>query len=534
MASACTLIYCARCGGRADKFNRAWKGFDYARVDCLADERPFEVDKGLDAISIEWHRVITEECGEAFAVVKADVSSEVGLVGEGDTQSLGGGAERGLVKRLGVGDDAIEIEEDAAGGVRHRRGYATDTLATMAMALFFDDGLDTLAPLTDLRAAFDVRTGALTTLERWREVISPERIGMTVPPTIADITRERHAGALVNAQEALPSEPFFLINARCVIPPAEVMDLQSGEVIEDGNGEPMVARVDGERALALLSGRDVSLVVRASKEAVRTLTKPWSVRTHRDAALAYDLALLAKRIALVGQLAGVTVIGTHRLSVGRGAKVMPSVVIDVSGGPIVIDENAVVRPGAILIGPCYVGPNSTVLERATIRPWTAIGPWCKVNGEVGGTIFQGYTNKAHDGYLGDSYVGEWVNLGAGTTNSNLLNTYGEIVAVARPGGSYERTGETFLGATIGDHCKMAICTRMMTGCVLHTGSMFATTATVAGCVGRFTWATDAGSRAYRLDKFIEVMRAAMARRNIEPSKAYVTRVAELHGHGAKL
>lgn len=401
------------------------------------------------------------------------------------------------------------------------------------MALFFDDGLESLSPLTDLRASFDVRTGALTTLERWREALNLTRIALTVPPQLADITRERHRDALVNAQEPLPNEPFLLVNGRCVIPPLVVTDLAPGQVVNDTNGEPMVARVDGPRAMALLSGRDGNLLERASLIPVRSLTRPWSIRTHRDAALAFDLEMLGRRLDVALPPTGVTLIGTHRFSMARHATVLPGVIIDLSQGPVVIDEHAVIRPGAILIGPCYVGPHSTVLERATIRPGTAIGPTCKVNGEVGGTIFQGLTNKAHDGYLGDSYVGEWVNLGANTTNSNLLNTYGEVIATQRPGASYERTGETFLGATIGDHCKFAICSRLMTGCVLHTGSMFATTAPVSGCVGRFTWATDAGSRSYRLDKFLEVMRAAMSRRKLEPTAAYLKRLAELHAAASK-
>jgi UDP-N-acetylglucosamine diphosphorylase/glucosamine-1-phosphate N-acetyltransferase len=209
------------------------------------------------------------------------------------------------------------------------------------------------------------------------------------------------------------------------------------------------------------------------------------------------------------------------------------VVLDSEQGPIHIAEHATVRPGAILIGPCYVGPHATVLERATIRGGTAIGPWCKVNGEVSGTIFQGFANKAHDGYLGDAYVGEWVNLGAGTTVSNLLNTYGEVITKATPGSPNERTGESFLGPVIGDHVKTAICTRIMTGAVLHTGSMFATTAAVCGCVPGFTWATDEGQRSYRLDKFLEVARSAMSRRKVEASEAYVAALTALHGAGTR-
>ena len=187
------------------------------------------------------------------------------------------------------------------------------------------------------------------------------------------------------------------------------------------------------------------------------------------------------------------------------------------------------RAGAVIVGPAYVGPHATVMDRAVIRGQTVIGPYCKVAGEVSGTVFQGYSNKAHDGYLGDSWVGEWVNLGAGTTNSNLLNTYGEVVARATPDGPNERTGEQFFGAVIGDHAKTAICTRIMTGAVIHTGAMIATTAAASGCIGRFAWCTDEGVRAYRMGKFVEVARAMMGRRGVTPSGGYVGRLEELAG-----
>jgi len=261
------------------------------------------------------------------------------------------------------------------------------------------------------------------------------------------------------------------------------------------------------------------------------LARPWHVRTLRDRALANDLERLEKQLN-AGTPAGLTTFGTHALRVMPSARILPGVVLDLDHGPIYVAEHATIRPGAILTGPCYVGPHSTVLDRAVIRSNTAIGPQCKVAGEVGGTIFQGYANKAHDGYLGDSWVGEWANLGAGTTTSNLLNTYGEIIARAlpegAPGSKNERTGEQFLGAIIGDHVKTAICTRIMTGSVLHIGSMFATTAPVSGCVARFTWATDAGRHPYRVDKFLEVMKAAMGRRKVSPTEAYLRRIAALH------
>jgi UDP-N-acetylglucosamine diphosphorylase/glucosamine-1-phosphate N-acetyltransferase len=263
------------------------------------------------------------------------------------------------------------------------------------------------------------------------------------------------------------------------------------------------------------------------------LRKPWDARRVRDRALKMDLARFDPAEG-ANVPSGVVTIGGKVVGCGvfihPSARVMPTAVLDHEAGKVVIDEGALVRPGAVLIGPCYVGPHTTVLERATIRAGTAIGPRCKVNGEVAGTVFQGYANKAHEGYLGDSWVGEWVNLGAGTTNSNLLNTYGEVIARATPTGPNERTGEQFLGAVIGDHVKTAICTRLFTGCVLGTGCMFACTAAVSGCVPAFSWVTDEGRKDYRFDKFMEAARSAMARRNATPGQAYIERLRALATH----
>jgi hypothetical protein len=155
---------------------------------------------------------------------------------------------------------------------------------------------------------------------------------------------------------------------------------------------------------------------------------------------------------------------------------------------------------------------------------------CKVAGEVGGTIFQGLANKSHDGHLGDSWVGSWANLGAGTTNSNLLNTYDQVIAQHAPNATRTRTGLQFLGAIIGDHVKTAIMTRIMTGSVFGTGSMLAAL-TPPTTVGRFERVTDGAGQVnrqpYRFEKFMEVARAAMARRKVTPSAAYTARLREL-------
>lgn len=389
----------------------------------------------------------------------------------------------------------------------------------------YDDGKCPLAPLTDLRAAFDVRTGALSNLERLKRSwgIEPSLIG---PAPISDLVQEAHPRAQVNA--ALPSAPVLAVNGRWVGPfDDSVRELRAGSaLVERGTGALLAAAVPGGDLPRVMSGDLSGLTLREHQAAERQLLeRPWHFRTARDFAIGLDLQLLTESRGSKPAPA---------IRIDPTAKVHSTAVLDAEYGTIVIGAHAVIRPQSVIIGPAYVGPHSTVVERAVIRANTAIGPWCKVGGEVGGVIFQGFANKAHDGYLGDSWVGEWVNLGAGTTNSNLLNTYGEIVARATPDGRNERTGEQFLGAVIGDHVKTAICTRIMTGCIIHAGTMWAANAAMSGCLAPFTWRTEEGNRQYRLSRFLEVARAMMGRRSVTPSAAYEARLADLHGLAAGL
>lgn len=413
------------------------------------------------------------------------------------------------------------------------------------------DGAPLLSPLTDLRSVFDVRTGALTTLERLIRVLGDgSSVRLRVPDRLAVLTRERHPERSVNAHGGTggldAASRVLLINGRCPLIAGALLTEWSGLALgrahRSADGAVVAAMVDAHTASAFLTTGRLPDLVSADLQTTpspRLLTRPWHVRTFRDAALSIDLALLAEAIHSGRIPEHATTFGSHPVRVHATATLLPGVVIDASAGAVIIDEHATVRPGAIIAGPCYVGSHATVMDRAVIRPQTAIGPHCKVGGEVGGTIFQGLANKAHDGYLGDSYVGEWVNLGANTTNSNLLNTYGEIVsrplrAARGPAGSNERTGETFLGCVLGDHVKTAIGTRIMTGSVVGTGTMFAAGQPLTGTVPGFRWVTDAtplsatsAGADYRLEKMLDVARAAMARRRIAPTEAYVEALRSL-------
>lgn len=398
--------------------------------------------------------------------------------------------------------------------------------------VFFDDARGIIAPLADMRASFDIRTAALTTFERLTRVLDLQPLALFVPSSISALVAEVHPRIPVNS---LPPHqdhaPILLINGRCVLPLDVLVDLQPGQAaVEERSGDLIAACLPHARAVQLLAGDQSNLDVITVHDPV-LIRRPWEVITFRDRALLLDLNLL-----LSGQAADLSnlgiVAGDHPLRVHPTARVFPGAMFDLSKGPIVIDHDAELRPGAIIIGPAYVGPSSVVTEHGVVRSNTAIGPVCKVGGEVSGAIFQGWSNKAHEGFLGDSWVGSWVNLGAGTITSNLLNTYTEVSSVADSGLSRERTGLQFFGSVLADHVKTAISTRLMGGAIVHTGAMWAASHALSDCVGRFAWVTDAGLRLFRLPRFTETMNAMMDRRNVRPSAVYLARIECLHHEAA--
>ncbi|TVQ75422.1 MAG: hypothetical protein EA380_10850 [Phycisphaeraceae bacterium] len=394
----------------------------------------------------------------------------------------------------------------------------------------FDPPSNDLAPITDLRAAFELRTGARTTSERWSAWWGGKVAGLFAHNDLASLLRERWE-CPVNDPAALRSaSEVVLANARCLIPPAERDNLEAGTALVDpDSGQLIMARISGEVAAAIIESGGVAKGVReipATEPCI--LHHPWDIIRHRNTALAHDLGAMLHKSRSEPIPTHAHIIGNHRVILAEDARVMPGVILDATDGPIVIDKAATIRPRATICGPAYIGERSTILDGAVIRQNTSIGHACKVNGEVSGVILQSFSNKAHDGFLGDSYLGEWVNLGAGTITSNLLNTYSDINARAMPDAQRKATGLTFLGAIIGDHTKTAIGTLITTGSILGTGSMIARTTPPPVTTGRFAWITDAGERTYRFDKFVEVARSAMSRRSVTPSDAYIDRLRALH------
>lgn len=393
----------------------------------------------------------------------------------------------------------------------------------MGAVILFDDRGGRLAPLTDLRATFELRTGAHTTAERLARVVG-EPVAYAVPNELAALVDAR-SGVAVNELPA--GDALLLVNGRWTAIHTDLpTQVNSAIVAADGSVAAALLDRDGARRF-IESGCELPGGVAATaNENIDLITRPWHVIEHARANIVGDLEA-CESDALDAGAPGIDIVGDRPVRVGHNVQIGPRVVFDTTGGAVVIDTGARIEPFAVIQGPCYVGPDSVVLRQANVRANTVIGPVCKIGGEVSGSIFQGQTNKTHYGFVGDSFVGEWVNLGAGTTTSNLKNTYGEVSMKLRCDEPAEPTGMPFLGAVVGDHVKTGIGARLCTGTCIHTGAMVALSAIAPQCVGRFAFCTDAGTGAYRMDKFVEVARRVMARRGQEVSEALAQRLAEL-------
>lgn len=217
--------------------------------------------------------------------------------------------------------------------------------------------------------------------------------------------------------------------------------------------------------------------------------------------------------AEVADRAGVTVEGPReRLRIAPGAELVPPVHVDVREGPVRIDPGVRVEPFTILHGP-LVARAGTQLLGGEVGPGCTLGPGCKIRGEMQGTIVLGLSNKAHEGFVGDSYIGEWVNLGAGTTTSNLKNNYGHV-RLRLPDEAVE-TGMLKLGSLIGDHVKTGIGTLLPTGAIVGPGTnLYGTCGPAPPFLPAFSWGAGTHRETHRLDAFVESARRVMERRGM--------------------
>ncbi|NNK47373.1 MAG: hypothetical protein HKP01_00715 [Gemmatimonadetes bacterium] len=241
------------------------------------------------------------------------------------------------------------------------------------------------------------------------------------------------------------------------------------------------------------------------------LETAWRFVAENPGRLSADLAGDAANLGGVERLPeGTWQLGSHPVILGADVQVEPGVLFDTRSGPIRLADRANVRTGCRLEGPLYVG-SSTILLGGAIGT-SSIGPVCRLRGEIEESVILGYTNKAHDGFLGHSYLGRWVNLGAMTTNSDLKNNYSSI-RIGGPDGPID-SGLRKLGCLLGDHVKTAIGTRLNAGTIVGAGTNLFGDSLPPSWVSPFSWGSEPAGRSHERGRFLETARRVMERREV--------------------
>ena len=381
----------------------------------------------------------------------------------------------------------------------------------MNFALFEDAQYKNLLPLTWLRTACGLRCGRDRLIDKIRSNLADGIMRVFVRPELRESITDRFDPTTDN-----PDDDWCLINTRALIT-APVLPPPAGAAWF-WRGSPVALTVRAAEFATL--PEDLFLDEERFEDwtrgfahepiptCIQLINYPWDL-------ISANPAELRRQCDAGGVHEGRICPGAHLLNpsaihVGPDAVVKPGAVLDAEDGPIHLDRGVQIQPNAVLIGPCYIGPGSVIRPGAIIRENTSIGPVCKIGGEIEGSIFQGYSNKQHDGFFGHGYVAEWVNLGADTVTSDLKNTYGTI-RVSLCGQPIE-TGLHFVGSIIGDHAKTGIGTILPTGCVIGVAANIFTQNAVPKFVPSFAWLTDSAMTGCRVEKIIDIARTVMQRR----------------------
>jgi UDP-N-acetylglucosamine diphosphorylase/glucosamine-1-phosphate N-acetyltransferase len=301
-----------------------------------------------------------------------------------------------------------------------------------------------------------------------------------------------------------------------------IHDLKEGEKLVL-NGDVLAAKMDGESASKMHQKNeflDNGLKEIGMSESSH-LEHLWDLIGMNISQIKQDVPLTGlKNITETGLGSEAITQYQDDIYISEDVMIEPGCIFSAKDGPIVIERGAIIEAGSILRGPVAVCEGATVKMAARIYDGTTIGPVCKVGGEVAGSLFHSYSNKAHDGFVGNSVFGQWVNLGANTVTSNLKNDYKHIKVIEWESKEPIDTGRQFFGTVMGDHSKTAINTMLNTGTICGVSSNVFIDELSPKVINSFTWLGPTGPKPYRFEKAIQVMEAMMKRRNITLSDGY--------------
>lgn len=354
----------------------------------------------------------------------------------------------------------------------------------MRLIIFEDEKYENFHPLTLLRPVFELKCGYTTLLSKILQAFEGMEVGFFIRDYLAPAFRKRVPLGIINDKEMLKGDDLLIVNGRWLI--ADTVKIRGADEAGVCDDSVVYLRISKEAA-STISAKDfpsflamARTKVREKKISARLIGYPWELIKYNREVMESEFAFL-KKSGIEGKASSMAVIyGSEKnLYVAPTAELHPFVVIDTMDGAVVIDEKAIILPHSRIEGPAYIG-EGTHIYSGNIHAGTSIGPFCRIGGEVEESIIQGYTNKYHSGFLGYSYLGEWVNIGAMATTSNIRNDYSTVKVYIK--GNLIDTGEIKVGSFIGDHTKTSIGTLFNTGTV---AGIMSNIISVGGLLPRF-------------------------------------------------
>jgi UDP-N-acetylglucosamine diphosphorylase/glucosamine-1-phosphate N-acetyltransferase len=386
--------------------------------------------------------------------------------------------------------------------------------------LLFDDPAirPHLLPFTFTRPVAALRCGILTLAEKWQRRLDAPTVGYLTQPYLQ---AKYPAGQVAG--------PALVING--AVCPDDLL-VRQVQALAPGQGlyceEVLVAAhlADASQVAELI--QDGLREQQQVAEPVTVISRPWQLFLQNGAEIRRDFALLThgRTSQPVGD-AHTIVYAPENIFIEEGVKIRAAI-LNAENGPIYLGKNVQVHEGAVLKGPLAVGEGSHVNVGAKLRGDNTIGPFCKVGGEIGNSILLGYSNKGHEGYLGNSVIGEWCNLGADTNTSNLKNNYAPVKVWSHTAHRFVDTGQTFCGLMMGDHSKCGINTMFNTGTVVGVGANIFGAGFPRQFIPSFSWGGPAGFETFRLPKFAEVAERVLSRRGLGYDEIEQALMAEVY------
>lgn len=392
----------------------------------------------------------------------------------------------------------------------------------MQICIFEDENYSNLEPLVYSRPVYDLFCGVESLKQRIISSYGNVKVTLHCRPYLEEAVKRNNPACFVNRIEE--SECLF-INGRVIAPPniSELLPLTSSEDKVFVNEDTVVA--------AYLSGTNLKYKLAHLKDLfsindfnslpikildLKCANYLWDMIFYNGSQIALDFnrfKMLNKENFINQAEHHIRLIDKENIFIGRNVIIKPGVVIDASNGPVIIDDDVFIYPNSFIEGPCFIGASTKIKAGATIYGSTSIGKVCKIGGEVEGSIFMDYSNKQHAGFIGHSYIGSWVNLGAGTNNSDLKNNYSLIKI--NLSNKVVDSNHRFLGMMIGDHSKSAINTKFNTGTVVGFACNIFSSGFPDKYIPSFIWGGDSSSKVYDVNKAIETARIVINRRNID-------------------